>query len=33
VLVMFAVMSRFNSVWEEAARDLGATLGKPSGWW
>jgi len=25
VLVMFAVMSRFNSVWEEAARDLGAT--------
>ena len=25
VLVMFAVMSRFNSAWEEAARDLGAT--------
>ena len=25
VLVMFAVMSRFDSVWEEAARDLGAT--------
>ncbi len=25
VLVMFAVLSRFNSVWEEAARDLGAT--------
>jgi len=25
VLVMFAVMSRFNPAWEEAARDLGAT--------
>jgi putative spermidine/putrescine transport system permease protein len=25
VLVMFAVMSRFDSVWEEAARDLGAS--------
>jgi len=25
VLVMFAVMSRFQNVWEEAARDLGAT--------
>ncbi len=25
VLVMFAVMSRFNAVWEEAARDLGAS--------
>jgi putative spermidine/putrescine transport system permease protein len=25
VLVMFAVMSRFNSAWEEAARDLGAS--------
>jgi putative spermidine/putrescine transport system permease protein len=25
VLVMFAVMSRFNTVWEEAARDLGAS--------
>ncbi len=25
VLVMFAVMSRFNKAWEEAARDLGAT--------
>jgi putative spermidine/putrescine transport system permease protein len=25
VLVMFAVMSRFNTVWEEAARDAGAT--------
>jgi len=25
VLVMFAVMSRFDSVWEEAARDLGGT--------
>jgi putative spermidine/putrescine transport system permease protein len=25
VLVMFAVMSRFNSAWEEAAYDLGAT--------
>jgi putative spermidine/putrescine transport system permease protein len=25
VLVMFAVMSRFESVWEEAARDLGAS--------
>ncbi|MEZ5933597.1 MAG: ABC transporter permease subunit [Alphaproteobacteria bacterium] len=25
VLVMFAVMSRFDGVWEEAARDLGAT--------
>ncbi len=25
VLVMFAVMSRFDSAWEEAARDLGAT--------
>ena len=25
VLVMFAVMSRFNSAWEEASRDLGAT--------
>jgi putative spermidine/putrescine transport system permease protein len=25
VLVMFAVMSRFNHAWEEAARDLGAT--------
>ena len=25
VLVMFAVMSRFDSVWEEAADDLGAT--------
>ena len=25
VLVMFAVMSRFNNAWEEAARDLGAT--------
>ncbi|MBN9023391.1 MAG: ABC transporter permease [Rhizobiales bacterium] len=25
VLVMFAVMSRFQTVWEEAARDLGAT--------
>lgn len=25
VLVMFAVMSRFEKVWEEAARDLGAT--------
>jgi putative spermidine/putrescine transport system permease protein len=25
VLVMFAVMSRFNSAWEEAAHDLGAT--------
>ena len=24
VLVMFAVMSRFSSAWEEAARDLGA---------
>src|SRR5690606_8063595 len=24
VLVMFSVMSRFNSAWEEAARDLGA---------
>jgi putative spermidine/putrescine transport system permease protein len=24
VLVMFAVMSRFDNVWEEAARDLGA---------
>jgi len=25
VLVMFAVMARFNNAWEEAARDLGAT--------
>jgi putative spermidine/putrescine transport system permease protein len=25
VLVMFAVMSRFDSLWEEAARDLGAS--------
>jgi len=25
VLVMFAVMSRFNTAWDEAARDLGAT--------
>jgi putative spermidine/putrescine transport system permease protein len=25
VLVMFAVMSRFNNQWEEASRDLGAT--------
>jgi putative spermidine/putrescine transport system permease protein len=25
VLVMFAVMSRFNNAWEEAARDLGAS--------
>ena len=25
VLVMFAVMSRFDSAWEEAARDLGAS--------
>ena len=25
VLVMFAVMSRFNPAWEEAARDLGAS--------
>ncbi len=25
VLVMFAVMSRFDHVWEEASRDLGAT--------
>jgi putative spermidine/putrescine transport system permease protein len=25
VLVMFAVMSRFNTQWDEAARDLGAT--------
>lgn len=25
VLVMFAVMSRFDSAWEEASRDLGAT--------
>lgn len=25
VLVMFAVMSRFNNQWDEAARDLGAT--------
>jgi putative spermidine/putrescine transport system permease protein len=25
VLVMFAVMSRFNDAWEEAARDLGAS--------
>jgi putative spermidine/putrescine transport system permease protein len=25
VLVMFAVMSRFDNVWEEAARDLGAS--------
>ena len=25
VLVMFAVMSRFDRAWEEAARDLGAT--------
>jgi putative spermidine/putrescine transport system permease protein len=25
VLVMFAVMSRFNEAWEEAARDLGAS--------
>jgi putative spermidine/putrescine transport system permease protein len=25
VLVMFAVMSRFNGAWEEAARDLGAS--------
>ncbi len=25
VLVMFAVMSRFNRAWEEASRDLGAT--------
>ena len=25
VLVMFAVMARFNPAWEEAARDLGAT--------
>ncbi len=25
VLVMFAVMSRFDTAWEEAARDLGAT--------
>ncbi|MBS0518622.1 MAG: ABC transporter permease [Proteobacteria bacterium] len=25
VLVMFAVMSRFNGTWEEAARDLGAS--------
>jgi putative spermidine/putrescine transport system permease protein len=25
VLVMFAVMSRFNAAWEEAARDLGAS--------
>jgi putative spermidine/putrescine transport system permease protein len=25
VLVMFAVMSRFNPAWEEASRDLGAT--------
>lgn len=26
VLVMFAVMSRFNPAWEEAARDLGASV-------
>ena len=25
VLVMFAVMSRFDNAWEEAARDLGAS--------
>ncbi|MEW5420541.1 ABC transporter permease [Amorphus sp. 3PC139-8] len=25
VLIMFAVMSRFNSAWEEASRDLGAS--------
>jgi putative spermidine/putrescine transport system permease protein len=28
VLVMFAVMSRFDRSWEEAARDLGATRGQ-----
>ena len=27
ILVMFAVMSRLNNDWEEAARDLGASLG------
>ncbi len=28
ILVMFAVMSRFNNDWEEAARDLGASAGQ-----
>ncbi|HSW08640.1 ABC transporter permease, partial [Aquabacterium sp.] len=32
VLVMFAVMSRFDRRWEEAARDLGASPGQTLRW-
>lgn len=32
VLIMFAVMSRFDRSWEEAARDLGATAFQTTRW-